>query len=571
MHGPAVHEAGTIAGVESPPRPADRHLRRGPSGTLLVVAVAVFLLIIWALLAASLRLNEGKLVYALDDAYIHMAMAKNLAAHGVWGVTQFEFTHSSSSPLWTLLLALGFRAVGVVESLPFVLNLLLAILAIYAAHRILAARIGWASRGLPFGLLLAIILFAPLPVLVFTGQEHTLHLLATLVFVHLATRRLVVSRAERSPAESRAFWLITPLFAAIRYESLFVVLAVAILLVARRRWREAFLMSGLAALPIAIMGVIAMAEGWWFFPNSVLLKAALPRAGLASTLKTVTGYVALQRLVTNSHLLVLVLAALLFFIKRPHETESRLNRPLLFIFLLSTGLHLALAEVGWFYRYEAYLVALGLMAVGTAAVDRFRGGIGGVLGDWRRSPHWVALGLILLIALLALADRGGRATLETPRATANIREQQYQMGRFLREHYPGASVALNDIGAANFLGEIHCVDLAGIASMEVARHIRAGTGELAVRERLLQERGVAIAIVYPSWFQIPPTWIPCGSWTMRNNIVNGGVTVTLYALQESAEAGLLANLRSFAARLPATVLQHGRYGEPRESVDVSAR
>ena len=37
------------------------------------------------------------LVYGLDDAYIHMAIAKNLARHGVWGVTPFHFASASSS------------------------------------------------------------------------------------------------------------------------------------------------------------------------------------------------------------------------------------------------------------------------------------------------------------------------------------------------------------------------------------------------------------------------------------------------------------------------------------------
>jgi len=34
--------------------------------------------------AATAR-TGGRLVYPLDDPYIHMAMAKNLSLHGVWG------------------------------------------------------------------------------------------------------------------------------------------------------------------------------------------------------------------------------------------------------------------------------------------------------------------------------------------------------------------------------------------------------------------------------------------------------------------------------------------------------
>jgi asparagine N-glycosylation enzyme membrane subunit Stt3 len=44
----------------------------------------------------SIRINGGHLVYALDDPYIHMAIAKNVVQHHVWGVTPFGFTSASS-------------------------------------------------------------------------------------------------------------------------------------------------------------------------------------------------------------------------------------------------------------------------------------------------------------------------------------------------------------------------------------------------------------------------------------------------------------------------------------------
>ena len=33
--------------------------------------------------------NTGQLSYPLDDAFIHMAISKNIVEHGVWGVTRF--------------------------------------------------------------------------------------------------------------------------------------------------------------------------------------------------------------------------------------------------------------------------------------------------------------------------------------------------------------------------------------------------------------------------------------------------------------------------------------------------
>ena len=73
------------------------------------------------------------------------------------------------------------------------------------------------------------------------------------------------------------------------------------------------------------------------------------------------------------------------------------------------------------------------------------------------------------------------------------------------------------------------------------------------------ERGVEVAVIYPGWFFIPPTWNRCGAWMIRDNIVNGDAVVALYALEESAEDRLTGNLREFAPHLPPTVLQQGRY------------
>ena len=46
------------------------------------------------------RASDHHFIYALDDTYIGMAMAKSLALHGVWGVTPFAFSSSDSSLLF---------------------------------------------------------------------------------------------------------------------------------------------------------------------------------------------------------------------------------------------------------------------------------------------------------------------------------------------------------------------------------------------------------------------------------------------------------------------------------------
>lgn len=60
-------------------------------------ALLLFLACEYLLCIAAVRAADGHVLYALDDAYIQMAVGKNLAAHGVWGVTRHEFSGAGSS------------------------------------------------------------------------------------------------------------------------------------------------------------------------------------------------------------------------------------------------------------------------------------------------------------------------------------------------------------------------------------------------------------------------------------------------------------------------------------------
>jgi len=92
--------------------------RRSSSLLPFVAAALLFVSLLLLVLYQSYSANQSHLVYALDDAYIHMAIAKNLTLHGVFGVTRYHFSSSTSSPLWTLLLAACFKVLGVRDQHP---------------------------------------------------------------------------------------------------------------------------------------------------------------------------------------------------------------------------------------------------------------------------------------------------------------------------------------------------------------------------------------------------------------------------------------------------------------------
>src|SRR5258706_16460881 len=86
---------------------------------LVIVAVA---LPVTAIEYSVLRQTSGTFMYPLDDVFIHMALAKNLANYHNWGISQHEFASASSSVLYTLLLAGLLRIFSVQGLIPFLSN-----------------------------------------------------------------------------------------------------------------------------------------------------------------------------------------------------------------------------------------------------------------------------------------------------------------------------------------------------------------------------------------------------------------------------------------------------------------
>jgi hypothetical protein len=520
----------------SPPAPPGSSRRRGP----VTIALSILLVAVGVLVAWSWRHCAGHLVYALDDAYIHMAMARNLAEHGVFGVTRYGFTSSSSSPLWTLLLAGLFKLLGPRDWLPLALNVLFAAVLLAVADHVLRTH-GVRPRSRLLALV-AIVVLTPVPPLVLVGQEHLLHATLTLAFAGLVTLA----------PPGAALLLVAPVLTATRYEGLFLVFIACLVLAARRRFAFALALGAVSLLPPALYGLVSLAHGWYALPNPVILKGALGE-GISgwrriALVPFLGGWGELAR---SPHVLALVTLAAVTLLARWRSPSSR-EGTLLIVFIGTALLHLQYARTGWFYRYEAYLVALGIV-VAAIALDG--------LGD-RVRPRWLPAALASAVALVC-AVRGVRAHVETAGAAGNIYEQQIQMGRFLARYYPGESVAANDIGAIDWLADLRVLDLWGLASREVAeakltgRYTTSGIAELA------RSRGVGVAVIYERWLDaaggVPQEWVRAGRWRVASNVVLGDRTVAFYAV-DPAEAGPLADhLRAFAPELPPGVAQLGPY------------
>lgn len=530
----------------------------------IIAAVVMLWLAVAAVWLASLRENGGHFVYALDDAYIHMAMAKNFARSGTWGVTRYEFSSSTSSLLWTLLLSACDLLFGTRDTTPLILNLLFSTLLLAAVYLVLLrrARIHATKR---FLLLAASLFLTPLLPLIFSGMEHTAQILIDLAFVYLSARVLAREGFALNDVRSVCLLALAPLVTMVRYEGLFLIAVACVMFLLRRgRLVYALLMGALAVAPLLVYGVVSVEHGAFWLPNSVLLKGTSPAQGYTVLLKH-----AILQIKLAPHLLMLLLLALGCYGLRRRRLARKWEEGqlLLLIFMAATVLHITFASVGWFYRYEAYLVAMGLLINGALLLrevgpSRASFDMGAERARGPEPARSLLLALFVVCALW-LGYRGLGAAVETPRAMTNIYEQQYQMAAFLRDYYQGAAVAANDIGAINYFADIRCLDLWGLGSADVARARLARRFDTAKILELGGARRISIAIIYSGWFEefggVPPEWLKVGQWRNLDCVVCGNDTVSFYAADPSEAEPLKRNLKAFSARLPRYVVQSGDY------------
>jgi hypothetical protein len=526
----------------------------------LYASVLVLLLILWLVLNVSIRQNRGYLVYAGDDAYIGMAMAKNFSQSGVWGVTRYGFTSCSSPPLWTLLLSLTYYLGGVNQLAPLLWNLVFAILVLAVVDAILS----WykTPAAVKFVALLAIIFLVPLPTPILSGMEPPLQTFVSLLAVFVAARLISGESPGSARGDSIRLLILAPLVTGVRLEGMFLIIAITAFLLMLKRWSFALAFGALGFLPWLVYGTISVSKGWFWFPTSVLLKASLPdfhspAVLILSLLNPI--YITLRDCM---HMLVLLVSILVVYIMACGKGSGpRESRQIMGTIVFLTGMaHLEFVGPSPLFRYDAYWCVLAILFLALQLPVVMPRGLPLLsLATWT-VPKNLACGALGLLLFFPLAVKGGRLLWFLPQCTTNIYEQQYQMGLFVRRYYQNSTVGLNDIGAVNYLADIRCLDLMGLATVEVAAARKKHTYQVGDMERLSKQTGTRIAIIYDSWFPggVPREWIRVGRWTIRNNVLCGGDTVSFYAVDPAETAYLSESLGDFSSQLPADVIQWAR-------------
>jgi hypothetical protein len=472
--------------------------------------------------------------YTLDDPYIHMALAENIA-RGHFGVNAGEASNPSSSILWPWLLA-AFDGIGLMLWAPLLINIasftLTVRLVLAFAIRSVAAESDQVAPIAVFAglLLLAFNLFG----LIFTGMEHSLHVLLSAVIVV----RAIEGRYDRQLFIAMVF---CPL---VRFEgAAFLAFGLGAALCDRRyRFAAAALGAVIAVFGLYVWRLSAL--GLPMLPSSVLAKSSVAsevvdgaQAGVGSVLKNVR-----QNVNASTYVAFVLLAAGLLFasIKRTGR-----ERTIALGLLAVLALAFALGPTGWYHRYEIY----ALVALSTGCIYLFRSELQTGLIKAKRFGRTAGLGAGL--AAVSLSGWIGPFVLQTaPEAARNIDRQQHQMHRFLTECWK-RPVAVNDLGWVSFQNDYYVLDLYGLGN-EAARKARMAA-DPGWMQTLTDQAGVELAMIYDDWFRDrPASWTKVGELLLtERQITPASASVAFYATRPGAEPRISACLQQLSTSLPA--------------------
>jgi len=514
---------------------------------------------------AAERYTLGRFGFPLDDSFIHLQFARNLAfGHGL-SYNAGEVVTGSTAPLWTALLALLFYLPGSV----FVWTKLLGI-ALFAAGADATRRLARELALPPALALLAGLLVAatgPLAWAAVSGMEVPL-------FAALSLWGMIQQVRERAdPARLPLALPILALGALARPEGflLFALAVVDRLLVFRRGVLEP------GAEPGAKLGVEAgtgpeNAGGGLVWgriawrPLAVgLLLAACILAGpllfyrLAGGSFLPTTYAAknaaVRRLLPNLEYLYVVLGVLLP--PQPYAALAALGGGGLLVGRLATP------------RDRGLLPALWVVALPLAYSLQSPIGRGLIAGNFGRYyfplfPPLVVLGLLglepaarslgrsvrlgalrlpagLLAAALLLWPTAGNLVQWASRYqqnVANVEDGDVRVARWLAPRLDRRAVlAVNDIGALKYLLPNRVIDLVGIAApdllAEVQREVRAtGIPVQVARMAALERRRPDYVVVFPDWFPLVASdrrFRLLQLVTVPDNITMGGDRIGVWA------------------------------------------
>jgi hypothetical protein len=457
------------------------------------------------------RALAGAAGFPLDDAWIHLHFARNLAEGAGFSYNPGVPVAGSTAPLWTVLLALGALVAGPTLAMAKAVGVGATLAGALVLRR---AAVAWgAARPVAVMAAVALLWCGPVAWGALSGMEVSLAvgLVAAALLAHARGRAALTAAFAALAALARPeAVLVLPLLVvagrlSIRRIVLFSVVAAAVLAPA-----VAFsLVTVGTPLPATATAKVDGGLVGWLggvrepFARTLVHRPAEFFAGWLGWL-------------TSVHwLLPIALAPAIVIAWRRAGPALGIPALLLLLHPLAMALVAPYREPGFQEgRYSIHLLPLALIVLAVSA-PRDVGRPGRVVG-----LGWLALALL---TLPGAADRYGWAV-------QNINAMQVHLGQWVDRHAPRtATIAVNDIGAIAFFSRRHVIDLMGLVTPEIIPYRRDGERGVI---RYVGEMCPDYVIVFPAWF---PELVarhdlltPVYRVQLAHNLVSGAAEMVVY-------------------------------------------
>ena len=509
----------------------------------LFIPLSVFLVIILAEIITILLLNSGLMVYNLDDAYIHLALAENII-RGHYGVNLGEFSSPSSSILWPFILA-PFSRLDWGYYIPLVINICSAIGTLIIFWLIIKF-IFLKDKAFNQKMNNAVILFTILLIvatnligLIFTGMEHSFQVFLTVL--------IIWGLINQIRNKQISWWFIASIITAplIRYENIPLSLAALTFLYLYGYKKQALLSFIVIILVTGSFSIFLLTLGLEPLPLSVYRNSNIISSGgnILALLQN------LIKNISSSRCFLLIILLLLLFpiiLSTKKNKEERLFASCVAIAII---LHLVVGKPG---RYIFYIWTASILSV----LYLYREWLVKVVIQ----NNFYKIAMAASVIVMAISYKYLEGIVITPIGSNNIYEQQYQMHRFIVDYYK-KPVSVNDLGYVSYKNDYYVMDLVGLASLEALNHWKA-RDNIEWINTISKEHNVKFAMIYDSWFHpIPASWHKIAELYLgKVKITPSDSVVSFYILNDNIKGEVISKLEKYKPTLPKDVRLKIHYG-----------
>lgn len=485
--------------------------------------------------------NDGHYVYFLDDAYIHLAIAKNFALHTVWGVTPYQFSSTSSAPLFTLFISYFIDCFGNDDQLPLYFNIILGIGIVFFLNKYYSEILG-KVKYIVLSVLFTLF-FAVLHLQVLSGMEHIFQVFLFIINIYC------IKNLEGNRKATIGFYLSMFLLGTVRFESMFYFVILALMFALVRKWKTSLMILACGFIPIMIFCYLNYQQSGLLFPNSVLVKGT--KLSFDSNFLFQLKKITLDNFLLNVSFYkigffpILICSYFIFKDFRNNKWNVIIeNNFLLIVISLLMICHSMFADLKGSFRYEAYILVGFSMILIPRMKDFFFD-----FKTYIKKEKFVVV--LISLNILLLFYKSWNAHIVLNKGGENIYEQQIQSAKFLHTYYNTSKVVANDIGAITYFTDIHLMDIAGLGSAEtIVFNENKKTFDHNFENFLTRyciDNHYEIAVVYESWLQgyVPKNWKKAAVLRVKDKTTVAQNEVSIYSINLNNLQSLKRNIRDF--------------------------